>query len=238
MCCPGPPIFYLFLHLLQHNPSYAVQPQDLNSEKSSALSSRNMDAITSLTQGTSYNRQFEGRSYLSGEHSSLDGNISNNREDQSPTKISIMEQGSCFTCNTLSSGDWCSNVSRYIDYRRNHDQELPKDLNGTQLESACPVNHRFCQVRRVVYRVTNMTNFEPWGMERNCTKECKPFCVTMGGRTKITYCTSCCRWDGLGQNNNNCNTDNFANTSNPDFLRLLFSLGILYNFFSCKNYKL
>lgn len=234
-CFPGSPLFYLFLHLLQQKPSRAVKPQD-PSEKTSALSSRNVDAITSLTEGTSYNRQFEGRSYLSGEHSSLGGNISNNSERNN--KISITEQGSCFTCNTLSTGEWCSNVSRYIDYRRNHDQEIPKDLNGIQLESSCPVGFRFCQVRRVVYRVTNMTDFQPWGMERNCTKECKPFCVTMGGRTKITYCTSCCRWDGLGQNNNNCNTDNLANTNHPDLLRLSFSLVMFYKFFGYKNYKM
>ena len=24
----------------------------------------------------------------------------------------------------------------------------------------------------------------------------RPFCVTMGARTKVTFCSSCCRWDG------------------------------------------
>ena len=46
--------------------------------------------------------------------------------------------------------------------------------------------------------------YTKWSMERNCSSECKNFCVTMGGRTKITYCTSCCTSDL-------CNVDNSVN---------------------------
>jgi hypothetical protein len=43
--------------------------------------------------------------------------------------------------------------------------------------------------------------YTPWSMERSCSSECKNFCVTMGGRTRLTYCTSCCT-------NDLCNIDN------------------------------
>ena len=45
--------------------------------------------------------------------------------------------------------------------------------------------------------------YVPWSMERGCAETCKNFCVTMGTRTKVTYCTSCCTEPF-------CNTDNAA----------------------------
>ena len=63
-----------------------------------------------------------------------------------------------------------------------------------------------------------MSGYEEWSLERSCARTCEPFCVSMGGRTKVTYCTSCCRWDGFyfdeqgilrqGERNEFCNTDN------------------------------
>ena len=82
----------------------------------------------------------------------------------------------------------------------------------------------------------DMQGYAQWSLERACVKECDPFCVSMGGRTKVgagggstpehcnlmyrvqvTYCTSCCRWDGLvrdekgmwsaGPRQDFCNTD-------------------------------
>ena len=47
--------------------------------------------------------------------------------------------------------------------------------------------------------------FKPWSMERGCAERCNDFCVTMGARTKIRYCTSCC-------NSDVCNVDNMAAT--------------------------
>lgn len=65
------------------------------------------------------------------------------------------------------------------------------------------------KVRRVEYAQTDISNdrqIVPWSMERGCSSECSSFCVNMGSRTKITYCTSCCNYDG-------CNTDNYARAS-------------------------
>ena len=51
------------------------------------------------------------------------------------------------------------------------------------------------------FKSTDTGPYTPWSMERNCSDECRNFCVTMGGRTKLTYCTSCCT-------TNLCNIDN------------------------------
>merc|ERR1712012_1378885 len=78
------------------------------------------------------------------------------------------------------------------------------------------------QVKRVDYKVDNMEGYAQWSLTRSCETECRPFCVTMGGRTKVTYCTSCCRWDGStwdprtktlkpGPRSDNCNVGNAAN---------------------------
>ena len=56
-------------------------------------------------------------------------------------------------------------------------------------------------MKRIDYRTNSTVDFMPWSIERNCSSECKKFCVTMGTRTKITYCSSCCE-------GNLCNTDN------------------------------
>ena len=111
------------------------------------------------------------------------------------------------------------------------------------------------QVRRVDYKVDNMDEYAQWSLERGCVRECDPFCVSMGGRTKVTYCTSCCRsvmmimmmilmtvfrWDGSvkddegkwrsGPRNDFCNTDNFAfNVISNQLLILFFTSVVLMN---------
>ena len=45
------------------------------------------------------------------------------------------------------------------------------------------------KVRRVDYKVDNMKGYAQWSLERACVQECDPFCVSMGGRTKVTYLT-------------------------------------------------
>ena len=49
--------------------------------------------------------------------------------------------------------------------------------------------------------------YKEWSMERGCADSCNPeqsnYCVEMGARTKVLYCTSCCT-DSL------CNVDNKA----------------------------
>ena len=41
------------------------------------------------------------------------------------------------------------------------------------------------KVRRVDYKVDNMKGYAQWSLERACVQECDPFCVSMGGRTKV-----------------------------------------------------
>jgi hypothetical protein len=55
----------------------------------------------------------------------------------------------------------------------------------------------------VEYLITESSEegFVPWSLERGCSPKCHDFCVTMGARTKVTYCTSCCTTQL-------CNTDN------------------------------
>ena len=40
-------------------------------------------------------------------------------------------------------------------------------------------------MRRVDYKVDNMKGYAQWSLERACVQECDPFCVSMGGRTKV-----------------------------------------------------
>lgn len=145
-------------------------------------------------------------------HSDLDNNVSYKEDEIRQKPLPSGGRGSCYTCQTMHSGDWCRNISSYKAYRNNNNDQLPEGIT-TPFETTCPVTSRFCQVRRIIYKIKNMTEFEDWGLERGCAHTCKPFCVTMGGRTKLTYCTSCCRWDPLPGNedgNDNCNTDNMA----------------------------
>jgi len=88
-------------------------------------------------------------------------------------------------------------------------------VNGTSnFLNNCSFDERFCQVHRVEYLTgadsiesgRDPDQFLDWSMQRGCAKECSDFCVTIGARTKIRYCTSCCEEDG-------CNVDNGSVTS-------------------------
>ena len=135
--------------------------------------------------------------------------------------------GTCYQCTTLSDtaqrdpGNFCYNISRYKEMKEQHANETGWEPPGLQhsLVSTCKDTHKYCQVRRVDYKVDNMTSYAQWSLERACVQECDPFCVSMGGRTKVTYCTSCCRWDGrsedpvsgrwvAGPRADNCNVGN------------------------------
>ena len=126
--------------------------------------------------------------------------------------------GSCYSCSTLTDKTGlCQDIDSYRRRRKNNETNLPV------LEAACSGKERFCQVRRIDYRVDSMESYAQWSLERSCSASCQPFCVTMGGRTKVTYCTSCCRWDGEVKNKegdwentgdwaDNCNVGNTGAT--------------------------
>ena len=81
------------------------------------------------------------------------------------------------------------------------------------------------QVKRIDYRIDSPdedTNFTRWSIERSCSADCKKFCVTMGTRTKVTYCTSCC-------SGNLCNTGNGATGTKASFTTMLAFM--LYSLF-------
>ena len=143
--------------------------------------------------------------------------------------------GSCYTCSTLQDKTGlCQDISAYISRRQNNETGLPV------FEAVCAERTPYCQVMRVDYKVDNMSGYAQWSLERSCSETCEPFCVTMGGRTKVTYCTSCCRWDGLtrdgegrweaGLRADNCNVGNIGLTPVPGpagLTSLLSYLGLL-----------
>jgi len=141
------------------------------------------------------------------------------KHDQGRTQL--WRTGSCFSCTTLSEkdqldpGNICYNISLYKQWSENNRD----DPRYTQ---KCSHEQKYCQVKRVDYKVDNMEGYAQWSLTRSCETECRPFCVTMGGRTKVTYCTSCCRWDGStwdprtktlkpGPRSDYCNVGNAAN---------------------------
>ena len=143
--------------------------------------------------------------------------------------------GTCYRCTTLQDKTGlCQDISAYIRRKENNETGLPV------LETVCTEKTPYCQVMRVDYKVDNMSGYAQWSLERSCSEKCEPFCVTMGGRTKVTYCTSCCRWDGLvrdgegrweaGTRADNCNVGNIALSLGPGpttLTILLSALGLL-----------
>merc|ERR1712223_337957 len=95
---------------------------------------------------------------------------------------------SCYECNSIQDGELCYNIGKNTTANGQHRHKIKQ----------CPGDKPYCKVYRVEYLVledfksTDTGPYTPWSMERNCSEECKNFCVTMGGRTKLTYCTSCC----------------------------------------------
>jgi len=141
--------------------------------------------------------------------------------------------GSCYQCSTLTdTTGLCQDIGRYHHLKTENKSNLP------QFENKCSNSAKFCQVRRVDYKVDNMKGYAQWSLERACVQECDPFCVSMGGRTKVTYCTSCCRWDGFtrdaegiwesGPRNDLCNMDNSAAKDRAHVALALFLLLELY----------
>ena len=140
--------------------------------------------------------------------------------------------GSCYSCSTLQDKTGlCRDLASYISRKENNETGLPV------LETVCRKSQPYCQVMRVDYKVDNMSGYAQWSLERSCSARCEPFCVTMGGRTKVTYCTSCCRWDGLvrdregrwraGDSKDNCNVGNTGLIHGGAVSRLLLNLGLL-----------
>ena len=141
--------------------------------------------------------------------------------------------GSCYSCSTLEDKTGlCRDIASYISRKQNNESGLPV------LETACSRSAKYCQVMRVDYKVDNMSGYAQWSLERSCSERCEPFCVTMGGRTKVTYCTSCCRWDGFvrdregrwraGESADNCNVGNIAlSLGGTSSTFLLITLGLL-----------
>merc|ERR1711971_303262 len=105
----------------------------------------------------------------------------------------------CYECNSIGDGELCYNIGRNVTNEN-------KNAFSDHIKK-CPGDKPYCKVYRVEYLVlddfksVDTGPYTPWSMERNCSDECKNFCVTMGGRTKLTYCTSCCT-------SNLCNDDN------------------------------
>eukprot|EP00096_Caligus_rogercresseyi_P014682 TRINITY_DN7198_c0_g1_i3.p1 TRINITY_DN7198_c0_g1~~TRINITY_DN7198_c0_g1_i3.p1 ORF type:complete len:186 (-),score=51.77 TRINITY_DN7198_c0_g1_i3:8-565(-) len=92
----------------------------------------------------------------------------------------------CYHCSSLSDGVDCENLNE-------SSSRAPKTRT-------CVGSKVYCKVRRMEYHISdefeNSSASVRWSMERDCAYEtCKNFCVSMGARTRLTYCTSCCDSD-------------------------------------------
>nr|XP_040578064.1 uncharacterized protein LOC121126794 [Lepeophtheirus salmonis] len=108
----------------------------------------------------------------------------------------------CYSCTTIKDGSNCRNL--------NHS-------NNSLRTRICVGKKVFCKVRRMEYHISDEYDHSAgaiqWSMERDCAYEsCQNFCVSMGARTRFTYCTSCC-------DTNYCNIDSGSWYNLPNFFQ-------------------
>jgi len=126
-------------------------------------------------------------------------------------EVVLPDQLECYACTaTDAANDECYNLSSSAAFLA--DDVIGEQNSGAKIKSVstakCGIHQKFCQVHRVEYLHSGNASeedkaFKPWSLERGCAEDCTEFCVTMGARTKIRYCTSCCTHD-------HCNVDNAA----------------------------
>lgn len=117
----------------------------------------------------------------------------------------------CYECDTLTDGEKCNRLDA-------------NNTNTTRM-SHC-LAEESCMTKSFQFTV-NGTQKKMWYMERNCTKHCEPYCITMGERTKIYACTSCCTND-LCNNGNGSPTPTRRNLSPIFWLSVTFSVVLLH----------
>jgi hypothetical protein len=154
----------------------------------------------------------------------------------------ISEDLVCFACKALNGNSELPCWSLTNDSMANqsilsegigHSSSVPSD--GGLYRQTCNSTQRFCKVHRVEYLPEKEQDgevdmiYKDWSIERGCDSHCDPeksnFCVEMGARTKVLYCTSCCE-------GNLCNVDNKASPFNVPINILLinqiFFIFVLY----------
>ncbi|XP_022190520.2 uncharacterized protein LOC111048848 isoform X1 [Nilaparvata lugens] len=86
----------------------------------------------------------------------------------------------CYKCHTMDEKEECNDLA---------------GKNNSVLVHKCLGDHRTCVVKRYSYTTSteNSTSVQRmWSIERNCVNKCEPGCITIGERTKLYACTSCC----------------------------------------------
>ncbi|XP_075215097.1 uncharacterized protein LOC142320983 [Lycorma delicatula] len=107
----------------------------------------------------------------------------------------------CYRCLTMDENSECSNFTG----------------NNSTLAHKCLGDRRTCIVKRYSYTTSteNSTSVQRmWSIERNCTNRCEPGCITIGERTKLYACTSCC-------DTSFCNTDRGASVEAKSKLKII-----------------
>ncbi|XP_037075159.1 uncharacterized protein LOC119096388 [Pollicipes pollicipes] len=96
----------------------------------------------------------------------------------------IGEPLNCYSCHSQTTGEACKDGTLI--------------QNKTEWQAQCSAKHTACMVR--VYKSSSTVNKSEahtsiWSVERACAEECEPDCLTIGERTKIISCISCCTED-------------------------------------------
>ncbi|XP_065156604.1 uncharacterized protein [Atheta coriaria] len=92
----------------------------------------------------------------------------------------------CYKCDNIDGDDACLNVN-----------------NVTTYKEKCEKEHRICQVRTITMssQENKTAPAKLWLVKRACTKVCEPVCVTIGERTKLRACNTCCETDLCNRGN-------------------------------------
>ncbi|RZF44751.1 hypothetical protein LSTR_LSTR000703 [Laodelphax striatellus] len=123
----------------------------------------------------------------------------------------------CYKCHTMNEKEECNDLAG-----KNNSVLVHKCLGD---DRTCVVVVVYFQVKRYSYTTSteNTTSVQiMWSIERNCVNKCEPGCITIGERTKLYACTSCC-------DTSFCNSDRgAANTITVNAHLALISLFLVY----------
>ncbi|XP_055373953.1 uncharacterized protein LOC129607188 [Condylostylus longicornis] len=120
----------------------------------------------------------------------------------------------CYSCETMEDGLNCADFS-------------VGNYNFSHMIKKCKADEFVCMVKRFSYTMSNenvTTSPKMWSLERKCAVNCEPGCFSIGERTKLYACTSCCE-------------KSLCNTGTGDSPKHVPSKNINLFFISCLLYQ-